>query len=176
MMNSEQRSVQLGANIRFLRKSNNLSQEKLAGLLGVKRSSIAAYESKNVEPRLKVVLEIAKLFNISVRQLVHLPLGPQVEFDSFEREIVQSLEETTNIDRAKLDEFVAQSMEVKKILEGLKAFHQFKQKHSDATNPNQLKQNAEVNSFIELMEHLLDQNESVINVINKTGPSKNYTR
>jgi len=64
----------------MLRKLNEWSQEELAERLGVKRSSIAAYESKNVEPRLKVIIEMAQVFNVSIVELIEIDLGANNTF------------------------------------------------------------------------------------------------
>lgn len=62
----------LSKNIRYLRKSKKWSQEELALKLGIKRSNIAAYESKNVEPRLGLILQMAKLFNVNMAELIRV--------------------------------------------------------------------------------------------------------
>ena len=63
----------LSKNLKFLRKSRQWSQEELARRLGIKRSNIAAYESKNVEPRLSLLLSMAKLFNVDNMSRQNIP-------------------------------------------------------------------------------------------------------
>ncbi|MFK7937183.1 MAG: helix-turn-helix domain-containing protein [Saprospiraceae bacterium] len=60
----------LAKNILHLRKELQLSQEELAQKIECKRSSIAAYESKNVEPRLELLLRMAELFDIDFQQFI----------------------------------------------------------------------------------------------------------
>lgn len=60
----------LASNIRLLRKRKRLSQEDLAGELGVTRSAINSYENKLADPPLPVVLKIAEFFKISIDRLV----------------------------------------------------------------------------------------------------------
>ncbi len=47
-----------------------MSQEKLAEKLGVSRHSISNWEREVNNPDLKTILEITKLFNISLNQLI----------------------------------------------------------------------------------------------------------
>lgn len=63
------------ANLRYLRKVNGMSQQFLAKSLGVKRSNVAAYETKNVEPRLDLIIKMAQLFSVSVSEIICVDLG-----------------------------------------------------------------------------------------------------
>lgn len=60
----------VGRNIKFLRKSVNLSQCGLAGNVGLKRGNIASYENGSAEPRLENLIKIADFFNIRVDYLL----------------------------------------------------------------------------------------------------------
>lgn len=57
-------------NLKFLRKQRALSQDALARELDLKRNNIAAYESKNVEPRLDTLVKFADYFDIPLDELV----------------------------------------------------------------------------------------------------------
>lgn len=57
-------------NIRFLRKSERLTQEQVAAKIGIKRSLLGAYEEGRADPRLSNLLQIAKFFNIAVDDLI----------------------------------------------------------------------------------------------------------
>ncbi|KAA5539394.1 XRE family transcriptional regulator [Adhaeribacter rhizoryzae] len=57
-------------NLKFLRKKNGLTQAQLAEKLNIKRSLIGAYEEGRAEPRLSTLVNIARLFDISLDQLV----------------------------------------------------------------------------------------------------------
>jgi len=122
-------STILAQNIRYLRKQNNLSQEEFASQLGIKRSNIAAYESKNVEPRLRVVLEIAKFFNVSVKSLIDKRIEVHEEVDvystvEFDNNIpTKDLDIKDNVD---INEFIKKSIRIRKVLEGFKSFYSFK--------------------------------------------------
>lgn len=60
----------LSENLRHLRKTFKISQQKLSDQTNIPRSRIAAYESKNVEPRLEVLIQLADYFNVSLDQFV----------------------------------------------------------------------------------------------------------
>jgi transcriptional regulator with XRE-family HTH domain len=60
----------LSKNIRKLRAFKNLNQTEFAELLGIKRSSIGAYEEGRAEPKLEIILKISSLFKISINELI----------------------------------------------------------------------------------------------------------
>src|SRR5690606_15081353 len=57
-------------NIKQLRKSARLTQEQLAEKIGIKRSLLGAYEEGRADPRLNNLLAIARIFDVSVDQLI----------------------------------------------------------------------------------------------------------
>lgn len=159
----------LASNIRFLRKNVSWSQEELAKRLDVKRSSIAAYESKNVEPRLRTMLEIAKLFDINLSDLIEKDISVSTEATrNFKMKTkVKEANKSTYIntlhkDSKELKAFVDTTVNVKKMLEGLKIFYRFKT-HNITENTQQ----SDVDRFIFLIEHLLNKNEALINTMTK---------
>ena len=64
----------IGANIRFLRKTENLSQEDFAERFGVSRQSVAKWESGDSTPDLLKAREIAEYYDMSLDVLVSLSL------------------------------------------------------------------------------------------------------
>lgn len=68
----------LGQKIGILRTSANISQEELSEKLQVSRQSISKWETNKALPEIGKVLEIAKIFNISIDDLVRdeIPLAP----------------------------------------------------------------------------------------------------
>ena len=72
----------LDANIRWLRKQDNLSQEDFAERFGVSRQSVAKWESGESTPDLMKCREIAQFYDISMDTLVSVPLdGSSVKED-----------------------------------------------------------------------------------------------
>ena len=67
--------VFLGANLKFLRKQQGLTQEQLAGKIGVKRPLIGAYEEGRVEPKLQTILTICHYFSTDIHSLVNTDLS-----------------------------------------------------------------------------------------------------
>lgn len=64
--------MNLGKNIRYLRKQHGWSQDYLATLLGYKNyTSIQKWESGVAEPRFATVQSLAKLFGVDIDALTH---------------------------------------------------------------------------------------------------------
>ena len=73
-------------NIKFLRKREHLTQEKLAQKIGIKRSLIGAYEEGRADPRLNNLLKMSELFGVSVDTLIGRDISDQPE-KNWENEI-----------------------------------------------------------------------------------------
>ncbi len=58
------------SNIRHLRKSAGYTQAQLAEKLDIKRSLVGAYEEGRAEPKLSTLVNVAKLFEVSLDQLI----------------------------------------------------------------------------------------------------------
>ena len=61
-------------NVRECRKQLNLTQEKLAELLGISRQTINAIENEKYNPSLELALKIGKMFNKPVEDIFILPV------------------------------------------------------------------------------------------------------
>ncbi|MBR6683249.1 MAG: helix-turn-helix transcriptional regulator [Firmicutes bacterium] len=60
----------IGDNIKSLRKSKNITQENLAEMLGVSCQSVSRWELGTCYPDMELLPELARIFNISVDQLL----------------------------------------------------------------------------------------------------------
>ena len=60
----------VGNKIGYYRGKCGLSQEKLAEMVGVERNTITRYESGQREPKLHVLVEIAKILNVQITELL----------------------------------------------------------------------------------------------------------
>ena len=69
----------LQENIKNLRKYKSMNQEKLAELVGVKRSSIGAYEEGRAEPPIGTLNKMAKVFGITLDDLINRQLLTRTE-------------------------------------------------------------------------------------------------
>lgn len=63
--------MNFGKNIKKIRSIKKLSQTAFAEIFELKRSSIGAYEEGRAEPKLEIIIKIAKYFSISVDSLVN---------------------------------------------------------------------------------------------------------
>lgn len=63
--------MNLAENLKKIRKENNLSQEQLAEKLSVSRQSVSKWESGQAYPEMDKVLQLCKLFNVSVDDLLN---------------------------------------------------------------------------------------------------------
>lgn len=63
--------------LQFLRKSNNYTQEELAGKLGISRQAVSKWETGVTVPDLEVLLKISKLYHISINDILEPKIQPQ---------------------------------------------------------------------------------------------------
>lgn len=163
----------LSKNIRYLRKSRKWSQETLAKQLGVKRSSIAAYESKNVRPRLDFIVNLSRLFELNMADLIEKDLEAVGKADPEQvAEPTKKIGKTIGLnldvqDRESVKKFVDRSLRIRKMLEGFKVFYKFKLENFDHLSEDARRLTADIENFLLLMEHLMVHNEAVIKAISE---------
>lgn len=87
--------MNLGENLRKIRKDNNLSQEDLADLLKVSRQSVSKWESGIAYPEMDKILLICKKFNIKVDELLNEDLNEVKEDKERKININKYIEEIT---------------------------------------------------------------------------------
>lgn len=61
---------QVSKNIRYLRRLHNHTQEEFSEILGIKRSSLGAYEEGRAMPNFSTLMQIGKLFGLTIEQIV----------------------------------------------------------------------------------------------------------
>ena len=109
-----------GKNLKFLRRLNGLSQEELAKSVHLNRNKVASYESGMVEPNIDKFLIICDFFCIDHREILETVLS---ENPTDTKPIVDKSEPV--IDKYlkdQMDQFIIQTNEMTKILEGYKSF------------------------------------------------------
>ena len=79
----------LSENLKRIRKDNNLSQEQLADQLGVSRQSVSKWESGAAYPEMDKVLQICKMFNLNIDELLNQDI----------KEVNESKQSRINIDK-----------------------------------------------------------------------------
>ncbi len=192
---------QLAKNIRYLRKTQSWSQEEMARQMGVKRSSIAAYESKNVRPRLQFIQDIARKFGLTITQMVETDLeaeksnfkpaengqaashnngnangtnGHNTTADplaGFSPDLLHL--QVDELENEQIRDFIEKSLQIKKMLEGFKMFYRFKMDQLSSEEQSHYKVQADIENFILLMEYLLTHNDAVIQALRNKYGQKN---
>lgn len=77
----------VSGNLKILRKKLGLTQEQLAERIGIKRSLLGAYEEGRAEPGLNTLVVMAKLFEISVDELVTLDFSNEKAAGKFQKDV-----------------------------------------------------------------------------------------
>jgi len=166
----------LSNNIKYLRKKLGLNQEQLAQALTINRSNIAAYEAKNVEPRLRIILEMSKFFDVDLKSFIQTKINDDIDLNTIKHSNNQSEKPPKNDahlnTKIELDAFLDKSVQIKKILTGLKSFHQFRRNNLKERSSEQENILSDIDNFIMLMEHLLLNNEALVKSLHVQNESK----
>ena len=83
------------SNLKRIRKEHNLSQEQLADKLGVSRQSVSKWESGSAYPEMDKVLQICKMFDLNIDELLNQDL----------KKIEESKQSKSNINKY-IDDFL----------------------------------------------------------------------
>lgn len=65
----------IGARIKELRRERNLNQEVVAEALGISKATVSKIEAGNVKPSLKRIGALAKIFEITIPELLDEPVA-----------------------------------------------------------------------------------------------------
>lgn len=77
-----------GDKIRTLRKMRKMSQQELATLVGVSRSTIAGYENNHISPSLEVICKLSEIFDAPIDSFIDtLCIEPNVDLSPLEYNI-----------------------------------------------------------------------------------------
>lgn len=71
--------MSIGEKIASLRKQNNYTQEQLADKLGVSAQAVSKWENSITSPDISLLAMIAKLFNITIDELLGAEINDQEE-------------------------------------------------------------------------------------------------
>lgn len=97
--------------LKQLRSENNLTQAQLASILGIAKTTLAAYEQGKSEPNIELLIKMANYFDISVDYLIgktncmheeYQPVSDILGIDEKTIEILQKLSATAS-DHSHLD-------------------------------------------------------------------------
>lgn len=100
-------------NIRFLRKQENLSQEKFAERFGVSRQSVAKWESGESAPDVLKCREIAEYYTLSIDVLVSVPLdGLDANENTADGKYIFGMTEVTQDGQVKIPEYAREVFDI----------------------------------------------------------------
>ena len=80
--------MKFGDNLKSLRKRKKISQEELAELVNVSRQSISKWENGEAYPTMNNILELCKIFNCKINDLVHTNMS---DISSLDEEIIMNV-------------------------------------------------------------------------------------
>ena len=80
--------MKFGDNLKSIRKSKKMSQEDLAEKVNVSRQSVSKWETGEAYPEMNNILELCKIFNCKINDLVHKDMS---DISSLDEEIVMKV-------------------------------------------------------------------------------------
>lgn len=80
--------MKFGDNLRDLRKSKKISQEKLAEKIGVSRQSVSKWECSEAYPEMNNIFKLCEIFHCKINDLVREDL---IDIDSLDEEIKMNI-------------------------------------------------------------------------------------
>jgi transcriptional regulator with XRE-family HTH domain len=159
-------SIYLQRNIRYLRKKHNLSQEELAAKVGLNRGNIASYENGTAEPKLCNLLKISNLFQVSIltiteenlselnTALVKLNGNHHSEADSKEAYFYA------------LEQHLAKAEELQTVVSSLYNCHCFKLKNLETQDRNTQVLISNFEQLYEITHKLLHSHRELLQLVN----------
>lgn len=91
--------MKFGENLKSLRSKKNITQEQLAEKLGVSRQSVSKWECAESYPTMDNILELCKIFNCKINDLVHEDL---VDLKSLDKEIIVKIVKLSSIHQRRM--------------------------------------------------------------------------
>jgi len=145
-----------GKNLRFLRRVRGLSQTAIAKEVNLTRNNIASYESGVVEPNSTNFLMICNFFQVEPRKMLESIMAENPLEESFVPE-QDSPEEEYIV--SELDQFMVQTNEMTKVLEGYKLFFDMKKDEYMTSNPELF---STLQDLLSLLSSLVQSNWALI--------------
>jgi len=148
-----------------------MSQQQLADALGIKRSNIAAYETKNVEPRLSLIGAMADLLKVSMSDLIckdleehSLRTFPAV--NGAEAGDSKKAERGVFMEPRMAGQLRQQSVDIRAMLEGFRVFYQYKREILVVSDEHQRRLiDSDVENFLIFINHMLQYNDQIIQML-----------
>lgn len=119
-------------NLKFLREQKRLSQNKLGELANVNQTTIARWENEEMAPSIDNVIELSKIFNIDLADL----LGRDLQFNEDRKQLTEKEEMEMLKNTLKKKGFLDENEELSEenfntLIEFAKANKQFIMKNHD---------------------------------------------
>ena len=166
----------LAPNIRFLRKQKQMSQRQLAAALGIKRSNIAAYETKNVEPRLTLISRMAQFFQVSLADLITRDLAHGDATQEPQR-ISPLAAPQADLNMESIRRLEERMLEMRKMLEGFRVFYHHRQKNiQEAVQPFANGTGNDIENFLIFIDQVITYNEQIFEFMRLNGLSQDAAR
>ena len=115
-------TIYLHQNIRFLRKRLSMSQEELAGRIGLNRGNIASYENGTAEPKICNLLKLSSLFGVSIMDLTQRDLNDEEAL----AEASKAFQQISERERELVEQFTHKAREIEAVFNGLYTCCHFK--------------------------------------------------
>jgi len=80
--------MKFGDNLKIIRKNKKMSQEELAEKVNVSRQSVSKWETGESYPEMNNILELCKIFNCKINDLVHTEMS---DISSLDEEIIMNV-------------------------------------------------------------------------------------
>lgn len=143
-----------GANLRFLRRLNGISQKELGERTQLSRNKIASYESGVIEPKLKNFLLLCNYFDNAPRLMLdELISNLPAELEKEESDVDVVINE-------KMDEFIKKTNEMTKIFDGYTTFLDLKKDTDEYKNNGDLY--ASIHDILKMLDSLISANWKLI--------------
>ena len=163
-------------NLKFLRRSGNLSQEGFARLVGLNRGNIASYEKQSAEPSIKNLSKIGRYFNIELNDFIEKDLSVKYEMiNKVDEEGVEGavntkqaeeiLFESLEDNQKKIEKFGKRSYEMAQILEGFRQFHKFRMENSEVLSEDVKKMAMDYEKLLDVLEEVLSTNKHMMQLL-----------
>lgn len=104
-------------NLKLLRTKKGISQQYLAGILGISQQSVNKYENHNVEPDIATLIAMSEFFGVSVDFLIgksdNLELS-ESSFSQAEKELVLKYRTLSDSEKVCVDTLISTYSNMKK--------------------------------------------------------------
>ncbi|MBE6149782.1 MAG: helix-turn-helix domain-containing protein [Firmicutes bacterium] len=80
--------MKFGENLKRIRKNKKMSQEQLAEKVNVSRQSVSKWENGEAYPEMNNILELCKIFNCKINELVHADMS---DISSLDEQVIMEV-------------------------------------------------------------------------------------